>query len=248
MDEAEIREQVRRVLEKKKEAACSTSAAMIVRIAFDIIEGHIQDGLTLAEIADALKEHGFLVSKGHLVRHLGRMRAARGLEPLHRGRPRKLSNLAPGRPAGEERGAKEAATPSPSTEPVAPAPPVMTVAQRLMASTAQAQAVRHPAPAPKEVSFVGVPVDQLPPELQALVYVEINGEKLDVRPGLPNRYTVLKRDFAARPRMPAPDEMAAVRAESEIQTRYADARRTWYLVAEKLSAIASPAEAATEAA
>lgn len=70
--------------------------------------------MTLEDIATALRERGFPINKTHLVRHLGAMRAERGLEPPKRGSRAKDKLPAQPAPATTEGAKKQVASPAPA--------------------------------------------------------------------------------------------------------------------------------------
>lgn len=68
------------------------SPAALIRILSPVIEKYLSAGLVLEEVAKALQEEGFSVTKGHLVRHLGTIRAENGLPPIKRGKKAQQEN------------------------------------------------------------------------------------------------------------------------------------------------------------
>lgn len=117
------------------------SPAALIRILSPVIEKYLSAGLVLEEVAKALQEEGFSVTKGHLVRHLGTIRAENGLPPIKRGKKAQQENEMGDAPSargeGEQRNAQvlPAKVPATVTSTVAPSP----------APSAQAPAPR-PAP------------------------------------------------------------------------------------------------------
>ncbi|WP_156055415.1 MULTISPECIES: hypothetical protein [unclassified Thiomonas] len=89
------------------------SPGSLVRVLFPVIEKHLAAGLTLEDIAAALRDDGFAIKRTHLVRHLGIIRAENGLPPLQRGVKAALQ------PQGAK---KNADGPHPEVQPAAPAP------------------------------------------------------------------------------------------------------------------------------
>lgn len=73
-------------LQKRLNDPSCLSPAALIKILSPVIEKYLSAGLVLEEIAKALQEEGFSVTKGHLVRHLGIVRAESGLPPLKRGK------------------------------------------------------------------------------------------------------------------------------------------------------------------
>lgn len=72
-------------LQRRLSDPACLSPATLIRILNPVIEKYLSAGLMLEEIAKALQEEGFSITKGHLVRHLGTIRAENGLPPLKRG-------------------------------------------------------------------------------------------------------------------------------------------------------------------
>lgn len=81
-----ISSEIDSILREEIEQAQKDDPALIVRSAFDVIEGFLNQGMSMERIAAALQKHGINVTKGHLVRHIGIVREERGLKPLKRGR------------------------------------------------------------------------------------------------------------------------------------------------------------------
>jgi hypothetical protein len=81
-----ISSEIDAILREEIELAHKDDPALIVRSAFDVIEDFLNQGMSLERIAAALQKHDIQITKGHLVRHLGILRAERGLQPLKRGR------------------------------------------------------------------------------------------------------------------------------------------------------------------
>lgn len=94
-----IRQRVDSALTRRLENPACLTPASLIRILYPVIEKHLTAGLLLDEIASALQEEGYKVTKGHLVRHLGTIREERGLPPLRRGKRKK---------GGEDEGQGEA--------------------------------------------------------------------------------------------------------------------------------------------
>ncbi|NNM65801.1 MAG: hypothetical protein HKL99_14560 [Burkholderiales bacterium] len=90
-----IRQRADATLTRRLQDPQRLSPGSLVRVLFSVIEKHLAAGLTLEDIATALQEDGFAVKKTHLVRHLGVLRAERGLEPLRRGAKAKIRPPAP---------------------------------------------------------------------------------------------------------------------------------------------------------
>ena len=105
------------------------SPAALIRILSPVIEKYLTAGLVLEEVAKALQEEGFSVTKGHLVRHLGTIRAENGLPPIKRGKKAQheddVGNAPAARVEGGQRDAQQPVTtvqaPVPATVGVSPA-------------------------------------------------------------------------------------------------------------------------------
>lgn len=117
-----IRQRADATLTRRLQDPQRLSPGSLVRVLFHVIEKHLAAGLTLEDIASALQEDGFAVKKTHLVRHLGLLRAERGLEPLQRGVKAKPQPPEPATPTPTA-GAKKTdalAPPSPAALPDIP--------------------------------------------------------------------------------------------------------------------------------
>lgn len=80
-----IRQRADATLTRRLQDPQRLSPGSLVRVLFSVIEKHLAAGLTLEDIATALQDDGFAIKKTHLVRHLGILRAERGLPPMQRG-------------------------------------------------------------------------------------------------------------------------------------------------------------------
>ena len=99
------------------------SPAALIRILSPVIEKYLSAGLVLEEVAKALQEEGFSVTKGHLVRHLGTIRAENGLPPIKRGKKAQQENEMGDAPAARGgRGQKDAQAPVAATVTSSPVP------------------------------------------------------------------------------------------------------------------------------
>lgn len=98
------------------------SPAALIRILSPVIEKYLAAGLVLEEVAKALQEEGFSVSKGHLVRHLGTIRAENGLPPIKRGKKAQKENEMNDVPTARGEGMQRNAQPSPAEAPATVAP------------------------------------------------------------------------------------------------------------------------------
>lgn len=118
------------------------SPAALIRILSPVIEKYLTAGLVLEEVAKALQEEGFSVTKGHLVRHLGAIRAENGLPLIKRGKKAQQENEVGGAPAARGGGTQRNAPASPAE---APATATSTV------TPSPAPSVQPPAPRPAPV-------------------------------------------------------------------------------------------------
>lgn len=125
---------------------CLSSAALI-RILSPVIEKYLAAGLVLEEVAKALQEEGFSVTKGHLVRHLGTIRAENGLPPIKRGKKAQKENEMNDAPAARGEGVQRDAQ---STPPEAPATATATVAPYPVPAAPHQRSTPQPAPLPGE--------------------------------------------------------------------------------------------------
>ena len=80
-----IRQRADATLTRRLQDPQRLSPGSLVHVLFPVIEKHLAAGLTLEDIATALQDDGFAIKKTHLVRHLGSIRAERGLPPMQRG-------------------------------------------------------------------------------------------------------------------------------------------------------------------
>lgn len=108
-----IRQRADATLTRRLQDPQRLSPSSLVRVLFPVIEKHLAAGLTLEDIAAALRDDGFAIKRTHLVRHLGIIRAENGLPPLQRG-----VKAAP-QPQGAK---KKADGPHPEVQPSALAP------------------------------------------------------------------------------------------------------------------------------
>lgn len=93
------------------------SPAALIRILSPVIEKYLSAGLVLEEVAKALQEEGFSVTKGHLVRNLGTIRAENGLPPIKRGKKAQQENEVGDAPAARGEGMQRNAQASPAESP-----------------------------------------------------------------------------------------------------------------------------------
>lgn len=141
-----LRRRVGAALQRRLSNPDCLSPAALIRILSPVIERYLAAGLVLEEVAKALQEEGFKVTKGHLVRHLGTIRDECGYPPLKRGKkaqPEEALNIAPPALGGGGGQGNVSA-------PVAPLPPAEVVAETAPSPAAVVTpAVPRPAPAPK---------------------------------------------------------------------------------------------------
>ncbi|MHB1669465.1 hypothetical protein [Thiomonas sp.] len=121
-----IRRQVDAILTRRMENASGLSPASLVRVLRPVIEKHLASGMTLEDIAAALRGEGYVVTKGHLVRHLGIIRAELGMPPMTRGRPIKTEKPDRQETAPKPAAAKAAPLAKDSVPAVVPAAPPAT--------------------------------------------------------------------------------------------------------------------------
>ena len=121
------------------------SPAALIRILSPVIEKYLSAGLVLEEVAKALQEEGFSVTKGHLVRHLGTIRAENGLPPIKRGKKARQENEMGDAPAARGEGVQRNAQALPAESPAtvtstaspSPAPSAQPPAPRQAPTTQQ---------------------------------------------------------------------------------------------------------------
>ncbi|SCC91699.1 hypothetical protein THIX_100003 [Thiomonas sp. X19] len=106
-----IRQHVDAALTRSMENPAGLSPASLVRVLRPVIEKHLASGMALVDIAAVLRSEGYVVTKGHLVRHLGIIRAELGMPPMTRGRPVKA-----------EKPAKQSSPPTSTPAVVSPPP------------------------------------------------------------------------------------------------------------------------------
>lgn len=140
-----LRRRCESALQRRLDNPDCLSPAALIRILSPVIEKYLSAGLVLEEVAKALQEEGFSVTKGHLVRHLGTIRAEKGLPPIKRGKKPQNESEAGNAPPAREEGGQRGVKPSPSP---APAPAVSTVTPSPAPVAPSAQAA--PAPAPRQ--------------------------------------------------------------------------------------------------
>lgn len=107
-DETEVDNQIENIrrrcdsaLQRRLNNPDCLSPATLIRILSPVIEKYLDAGLVLEEVAKALQEEGFKITKGHLVRHLGSIRAESGLPQIKRGRRAQVAAPVPGKPGND---------------------------------------------------------------------------------------------------------------------------------------------------
>ena len=157
-----ISSEIDSILRAEIELAQKDDPSLIVRSAFAVIEDFLSQGMSLERIAAALQKHDIKISKGHLVRHLGILRAERGLQPLKRGRkPRSPNATALAAPTSGIQSQSVATVRVPGEtlcpDPAADVQFAATIATRIAVSSAP-----------------------FPNEITRLKFIEVKGEWLDV--------------------------------------------------------------------
>ena len=157
-----ISSEIDAILRAEIELAQKDDPALIVRSAFAVIEEFLSHGMSLERIAAALQKHDIKITKGHLVRHLGILRAERGLQPLRRGRkPRSPNASAPVEPTSGIQSQPFANVRVPG-EPPGPVP----------AADVQSAATK--------ATPIAVSSAPFPDDITRLKFIEVKGELLDV--------------------------------------------------------------------
>lgn len=131
-------------LQRRLSSPDCLSPATLIRILSPVIEKYLSAGLMLEEVAKALQEEGFSVTKGHLVRHLGTVRAENGHPPIKRGKKARQENEMNDAPSARGEGVQRNAQASPA----AAEAPAMTA---LSAAPSPAPSAQPSAPRPAPV-------------------------------------------------------------------------------------------------
>lgn len=120
-----LRRRCESALQRRLDNPDCLSPAALIRILSPVIEKYLSAGLVLEEVAKALQEEGFSVTKGHLVRHLGTIRAEKE-KPQNES---EAGNAPPAREDGWQRDAKPSSSPEhvPAVSAVTPDPAVAAV-------------------------------------------------------------------------------------------------------------------------
>ncbi|MBN8744520.1 MAG: hypothetical protein J0I24_09455 [Thiomonas arsenitoxydans] len=140
-----IRQRADATLTRRLQDPQRLSPGSLVRVLFPVIEKHLAAGLTLEDIAAALRDDGFAIKRTHLVRHLGIIHAENGLSPLQRGV----------KSAPQPQGAKKDAGVAHPAVHASPPPPAPAVKQ------APAPAPASPSAPPSPVPFPDIPRGEL---------------------------------------------------------------------------------------
>jgi len=179
-----ISSEIDAILRAEIELAQKDDPALIVRSAFAVIEEFLNHGMSLERIAAALQKHDIKITKGHLVRHLGILRAERGLQPLRRGRkPRSPNASALAEPtSGIQR--QPAAPVRVPGEPPCPVP----------ASDMQSAAT--------EATPLAVSSAPFPDDITRLKFIEVKGELLDVTKMNIDDYLTVSKTMPANAKIP----------------------------------------------
>lgn len=184
-----ISSEIDSILRAEIELAQKDDPALIVRSAFEVIEDFLSQGMSLERIASALQKHDLKITKGHLVRHLGLLRAERGLKPLKRGKKPTspgASALAPTTSGlqSQPRAPAKAASAAPSSTSAAAAnsAPIATGLSR-PPTELEKQAITDTARTDRkhgEAQRIWTSKTAFPDEITRLKFIEVNGELLDV--------------------------------------------------------------------
>lgn len=166
-----ISSEVDSILREEIELAKKDDPGLIVRSAFNVIEDYLGQGMSLERIALALRKHGFKVTKGHLVRHLGIIREERGLEPLKRGVKPKKTNLV-SQAVNQEVG--ELSEPGNDESPAVHIPLVLDKPSTMDQYRANQKKIGE------EAKRISGNTTVFPEEISKLKFIEVKGEQLDV--------------------------------------------------------------------
>lgn len=190
----------------------------VIKEHYDLIAYAIQGGLSMTQVAELLTEEGYgQINQGHIIRHLGEVRREKGLPPFRSGRKTK--------PKGASKGVA-VRLPTQATSTDVPAANITQVAE---------QHTPQPASGSPTPSAPQSDDEDLPQEIREKIYVEINGEMLDVRKGLPSRFTPMSDSFQSNPRSSTKDEMEVIKVEKAISTKFNRARWDYLGAVKRLS-------------
>lgn len=220
-----IRSEIDSILRQEIEQAQKDDPALIVRSAFDVIEGFLNQGMSMERIAAALQKHGIQVTKGHLVRHIGLVREERGLKPLKRGRKPKsveVQNMQLPKPVHPPQ------PPSPAAlEPVAPSPPAASSdaagdCNTVIPDRLDFPMPLHPSPTHQNDSVAqrsGAGQAAFPEEITRLKFIEVKGELLDVTRMNIDDYLTVSKTIPSNGKIPE-GMFEVIAAENRIRGMY----------------------------
>jgi hypothetical protein len=196
-----ISSEIDAILREEIDQEQKNNPALIVRSAFEVIEDYLGKGMPLERIAAALQKHDIKITKGHLVRHLGILRAERGLQPLKRGRkPRSLNASALAAPTTDIQSQPVATVRVPG-EPPCP----------VHAADVQSAATKATPLAVSSAPF--------PDEITKLKFIEVKGKFLDVTRMNIDDYLTVSKTMPANAKIP--DGMfEIIAAENRIRGMY----------------------------
>lgn len=187
-----ISSEIDSILREEIELAQKDDPALIVRSAFEVIEDFLSQGMSLERIAAALQKNDLKVTKGHLVRHLGIVRAERGFKPLKRGRKLKPTSTRTGLTR----------TPLELEEPLA-----------MDASQASQEKTKT------EVNRTSASQTQFPDEITKLKFIEIKDELVDVTKMNIDDYLTVSKTLPENGKIPA-GMFDVIAAENRIRGMY----------------------------
>lgn len=220
-----ISSEIDSILRQEIEQAQKDDPALIVRSAFDVIEGFLNQGMSMERIAAALQKHGIQVTKGHLVRHIGLVREERGLKPLKRGRkPRSVDvqNMLLPKPVHPLQ------PPSPAAlVPATPSPPSANSAATDSCDTAIPKTQDIPMPLHPPLTHRTSPETQrsgagqagFPEEITRLKFIEVKGELLDVTRMNIDDYLTVSKTIPSNGKIPE-GMFEVIAAENRIRSMY----------------------------
>ena len=203
-----IRDDVASILASEIEVAKHDDPYLVIVSAFDVICEYINIGMSLERIAIALSKNGYKVNKGHLVRHLGKIRQEKGLQPVRQ--PRKNTQSESRTETSEKASSsKSDSLISKNTEKVA-----VTIKPESMAEYRQVQ---------KQIQAIALDDktkhDDLPEDVKRHKYIEVNGETLDVTEMNIDEYIPDAKNYLNGE--PIPEELSAtVRKQNMIRGKY----------------------------
>lgn len=220
-----ISSEIDSILRQEIEQAQKDDPALIVRSAFDVIEGFLNQGMSMERIAAALQKHGINVTKGHLVRHIGIVREERGLKPLKRGRKPKSEAMQSLQLPGPDHLLQP---PSPAAlEPVALFPPAASSEATDYCNTVIPHTPDIPMPLPPTLTHRNDPDAQrsgagqpaFPEEITRLKFIEVKGELLDVTRMNIDHYLTISKTIPSNGKIPE-GMFEVIAAENRIRGMY----------------------------